>query len=399
MHKNLFIIFITLILTPKFFNIDTNAQIKITAVGDIMLGSVTPKEILPSENGNEFVQSATHFLDGADIVFGNLEGSFITDEMEPKKCSEASRKRATCYEFGMPDYLAVSLKELGFNVMNQDNNHSEDYGFEGYLFTQEKLEELNIKFIPKKGLAEFNVNNVQIALAAFGYSGNSHNISDLENAKNVINNLDDKYDIIIVSFHGGAEGRNALHINDRTETYLGENRGNVIAFAHTVIDAGADMVIGHGPHVLRAMEVYKNKLIAYSLGNFLTYGNMKISGINGVNVILQAELENSTGDFIRGRVTSMQQVGNGIPSLDETQEGFHLIKNLTSEDIPKSHLLFVDSDRIYNSEITIPPIRPMDNYSYIDAVLEEMKKLEYQLNGEGILFLDEGKYYKNYTLK
>ena len=359
MHKNLSIIFITLILTLKFFNIDTNAQIKIKAVGDIMLGSVTPKKILPLRNGNEFVKSAAYLLYGADIVFGNLEGSFITEEMEPQKCSEASRKRETCYEFGMPDYLAVSLKELGFNVMNQDNNHSEDYGYEGYLFTQEKLEELNIKFMPRKGRAEFNINNVRIAIAAFGYSENSHNISDLENAKIIINRLNDKYDIIIVSFHGGAEGRDAFHIKDSTETYLGENRGNVIAFAHTVIDAGADMVIGHGPHVLRAMEIYKNKLIAYSLGNFLTYGNMNISGINGVNIILQAELENSTGNFLRGKLISIQQFGNGIPSLDETNEGFHLIKNLTSEDVPKPYLLFIGSERIYNSKIITPPIRPI----------------------------------------
>jgi len=107
------------------------------------------------------------------------------------------------------------------------------------------------------------------------------------------------------------------------------------------------------------MEIYQNKLIAYSLGNFLTYGNMSISGISGVNVILQAELENYTGDFLRGKLISMQQVGNGIPTLDETNEGFHLIKNLTSEDIPKSHLLFFGLDRIYNSEIFTLPIRPM----------------------------------------
>lgn len=361
MHKNLSLIFITIILTVNYFNTDTNAQIKIKAVGDIMLGSVTPKEILPSENSNEFVQSAANLLKDADIVFGNFEGSFITDEMEPEKCSESSRERATCYEFGMPDYLAVSLKGLGFNVMNLDNNHSNDYGSEGYLFTQEKLKELNIKFVPKKGLAEFNINNVRIALAAFGFSENSHNISDLENAKDVINSLNDKYDIIIVSFHGGAEGKDALHIKDSTETYLGENRGNSIAFAHTVIDAGADMVIGHGPHVLRAMEVYKNKLIAYSLGNFLTYGNMNISGITGVNVILQAEIDEQNGNFIRGKLISVRQVGYGIPILDESYEGFYLIKDLTSEDILKSHLLFVGSERIYNSKIITPPIREMDS--------------------------------------
>lgn len=358
MYKNLLII-ITLLLTVKHFNVDTIAQIKINAVGDIMLGSVTPKEILPPKNGNEFVQSAAKLLDGADIVFGNLEGTFITDEMEPEKCSDASRKRETCYEFGMPEYLALSLKELGFNVMNQDNNHSEDYGEEGYLFTQEKLKVLDIKYLPKKGLAEFNINNKRVALVAFGYSENSHNISDLEIAKIVVDSLSDKYDIIIISFHGGAEGKDVLHIIDSTETFLGENRGNVIAFAHTVIDAGADMVIGHGPHVLRAMEVYKNKLIAYSLGNFLTYGNMNISGISGINVILKAELENCTGNFLRGKLISVQQVGTGIPSLDETNEGFNLIKNLTSEDISKPHLLFVGSDRIYNSNIITPPVRPM----------------------------------------
>jgi hypothetical protein len=359
MHINLSLIFITILLTLKFISVDTNAQIKIKAVGDIMLGSVTPKEILPSENGNEYILSAGNLLDGADIVFGNLEGSFITDEMEPMKCKEASRKRKTCYEFGMPDYLAGSLKELGFNVMNQDNNHSQDYGYDGYIFTQKKLDELGIKFIPKKGLAEFEINNVRIALAAFGYSDESYHISDLENAKNVINNLDDKYDIVIVSFHGGAEGSDALHIKDSTETFLSENRGNVIAFAHTVIDAGADMVIGHGPHVLRAMEVYKNKLIAYSLGNFLTYGNVNISGINGVNVILQAELEKITGNFLRGKLISIRQIGNGIPALDETEEGYHLIKELTSEDILKAHILFIDSLRIYNSEMFTPPTKPM----------------------------------------
>ena len=78
----------------------------------------------------------------------------------------------------------------------------------------------------------------------------------------------------------------------------------------------------------------------------------------GLLVILQAELENSTGDFLRGKLISIQKVGYGIPSLDESNEGFHLIKNLTSEDIPNSHLLFVDSERIYNSKIVTPPIRP-----------------------------------------
>jgi poly-gamma-glutamate capsule biosynthesis protein CapA/YwtB (metallophosphatase superfamily) len=134
---------ITLYTIIIFFYIiqSATAQIKVNAVGDVMLGSVTPKTVLPPNNGDEFVKSIGSFLDDADVVFGNLEGSLITDELKPQKCREESRKAGRCYEFGMPETLAVSLKNLGFNVLSMDNNHSEDYGFEGYEFTKQKLTE------------------------------------------------------------------------------------------------------------------------------------------------------------------------------------------------------------------------------------------------------------------
>ena len=326
-----------------------SAQIKIKAVGDIMLGSVTPKEILPPNNGQEFVESVGNMLKDADIIFGNLEGAFISERMKPEKCSERSRKAATCYEFGMPDTIAYTLKDLGFNVLNQDNNHSEDYGEEGYLFTQQVLQELEIKFIPKKNYVEFKINNAKVALVAFGYSEHSNHISDIKNAKKVISRLNDKYDIIIVSFHGGAEGKNATEVKDSVEIYLEENRGNVFAFSHAVIDAGADMVIGHGPHVLRAIEIYNNKLIAYSLGNFLTYGNMNISGISGVNIILDVTLDNFKGDFLSAKLIPVKQFGYGIPIYDESKEGIKLIKDFSKRDFPSGKLLFFENGTIINS--------------------------------------------------
>ncbi len=312
-----------------------------------MPGSVTPKEILPPLKGEEFVESAGELLNDADIVFGNLEGAFINDEMQPQKCSDRSRKAATCYEFGIPEYLAHPLKELGFNVLNQDNNHSEDYGYEGYKFTQDKLSALGIKFMPKQGFAEFTIGTKHIAIAAFGYSSNSNNISDLEDAKKIISGLDEKYDLIIVSFHGGAEGKNAQHVFDSTETFLGENRGNVFAFAHTVIDAGADLVIGHGPHVLRAVEIYKQKLIAYSLGNFLTYGNINTGGISGIAVILDVEIDSTNGNFVRGKLLPVKQVGYGIPEYDLNNEGINLIRSLTENDFPGTKLLITPDGKIY----------------------------------------------------
>ena len=353
-----------------------NGQIKIKAVGDVMLGSVTPKEILPPDSGKEFVNSIGNLLSNADIVFGNLEGAIINDEMEPQKCSDRSRDAGTCYEFGMPEYLAPVLKELGFNVLNQDNNHSEDFGEEGYRFTQQTLRELGIKFMPKQGYADFTFGKVRVAVVAFGYSDYSNNISDLTNAERIISNLNKIYDLIIVSFHGGAEGKDAAHVKDSTEIFLGENRGNVYRFAHTAIDAGADMVIGHGPHVLRAMEIYKNKLIAYSLGNFLTYGNINISGISGLNVILEAEIDSTNGDFIRGRLIPIEQIGFGVPVFDSSYAAIQNIKDLISEDIQHPIIIILKDGRIVNTQIQLQLPEFLPSEIKLSAVPETMKVIE-----------------------
>jgi len=362
------------ILIP--FESDLSAQIKIKAVGDIMLGSVTPKEILPPNNGLEFVESAGNMLMDADIIFGNLEGAFIVEGMEPEKCSERSRRAATCYEFGMPETLAPSLKELGFNVLNQDNNHSEDYGEEGYLLTQQVLQELEIKFLPKKGYAEFKLINTKVALVAFGYSENSYHISDMKNAKRVISCLNEEYDIIIVSFHGGAEGKNATEVKDSAEIYLEENRGNVLAFSHVVIDAGADMVIGHGPHVLRAMEIYNNKLIAYSLGNFLTYGNMNISGISGVNIVLDVTLDNFNGDFLSAKLIPVKQISYGVPMYDESMEGIKLIKDFSKRDFPSGKLFFFENGTIINSSKLLTDVKLIGEGEGIFTLPNSMRELD-----------------------
>jgi hypothetical protein len=369
-------ILLALLYCIFFYGSDLSAQIKIKAVGDVMLGSVTPKEILPPKKGLEFVESVEDMLMDADIVFGNLEGAFFTEEMKPDKCSERSRKAATCYEFGMPEYIAPSLKDLGFNVLNQDNNHSADYGEDGYLFTQQVLQELGIKFLAKQSFTEFNLMNTSVALVAFGYSDYSYHISDIKNAKQVISSLDENHDIIIVSFHGGAEGKNHTEVKDSVEFYLEENRGNVIAFSHAVIDAGADIVIGHGPHVLRAMEIYKNKLIAYSLGNFLTYGNMNVSGINGVNIILEVSLDNFNGDFRTGKLIPVKQIGYGIPMYDESMEGINLITEFTKRDFPLGDILFFESGLFINSSKLYRDIRLDDESEKHVIIPQSMSELD-----------------------
>ena len=97
-------------------------------------------------------------------------------------------------------------------------------------------------------------------------------------------------DLLIVTFHGGAEGSRALHVPWVAESLAQEPRGELRRWAHAVVDAGADAVVGHGPHVLRGIELYRGRPIAYSLGNFLTYRGFNLSGPLGVTGVLQLEL-------------------------------------------------------------------------------------------------------------
>ncbi|MCS7227505.1 MAG: CapA family protein, partial [Endomicrobia bacterium] len=236
----------------------------IKAVGDVMLGSITPKTILPPNY--EVFDGIREYLSSADVVLCNLEGMFITKDI---KAAKHKLHKPHNYYFGTPVEFAVILKKLNFNVVSLNNNHIMDYGMAAYKLTQQTLTQLGLHCATNQKYATLEIKNTKIAVVAFSFTDTNYSILNISDAKNKITKIKQQHDIVIVSFHGGAEGEEALYVKNSTEYFLGENRGNVVEFAHSVIDAGADLVIGHGPHVLRAVEVYKNKLIAYSLGNFL----------------------------------------------------------------------------------------------------------------------------------
>ncbi len=338
-----------------------NAQLRIKAVGDIMMGSKTPRTIVPPNNGQVFIDSTAHLLEGADITFGNLEGVFVTPGIEPQKCSKASREAKRCYEFGMNDSLVYTLKELHFDILSMDNNHNSDYGPKGVAHTKKKLGELEMQFASKKSPTTMTRQGKKIAFVAFGHSSISYHVADLENTRKVVSSLKKNHDLVFVSFHGGAEGFDAQHTPNKQEEYYGENRGNVIAFAHTAIDAGADLVIGHGPHVLRGLELYKGRLICYSLGNFLTYGNVSLTGVKGKTCVMDLYVSPETGEFIGGQIIPGMQHRPGIPVYDPSKDAIKIIKGLTNSDFPKSRLIIEDDGRLRNPDyapIVVEPVVP-----------------------------------------
>ncbi len=150
---------------------------------------------------------------------------------------------------------------------------------------------------------------------------------------------------MIVSFHGGAEGSAHRHVTRKTELFYGENRGNVYEFARAVIDAGADIVFGHGPHVTRAVDLYKNRFIIYSMGNFATYARFNLKGVNGIAPIVKLYVSRK-GEFIRGTIFPIKQEGEGGPVPDSTKAIIRELSALTKEDFPESKLVISEGGDI-----------------------------------------------------
>ena len=317
--------------------------ISIVAVGDMMLGSAFPSKLnLPPDDAVSSFKAVDSFFKG-DIVFGNLEGCFLNSG-NSSKCKGINPNN--CYAFRMPDRYAGIFKTAGFNVLSVANNHVGDFNSKGRKNTAKILDSLQIHYAGQldKPFDLFSIDSVKYAFVAFAPNENTVSIKNIDSAKLLVAELKKQADIVIVSFHGGGEGARFEHVTRKTEIFYNENRGNVYAFAHGVIDAGADVVLGHGPHVTRAVEVYKNKFIAYSLGNFCTYGMFSLRGPNGIAPLLQLKV-NSKGDFLYADVVSVKQDKINRLTLDDSGAAFQKIKTLTDMDFA-GHGLKFENNRI-----------------------------------------------------
>ncbi len=313
-----------------------DGAIAIAAVGDIMLGSPFPNETrMPPNDGADLLKAVTPILSAADIAFGNMEGP-ITDGGVSEKCGTPKPGQPIrCFAFRMPTRYGKYLKAAGFDVMSVANNHASDFGDSGRASTRRVLDDLGIKHAGSDK-SQFStviveVKGRKVAFIGFAHNNISPNVNDLNTARRLVLEADKKADIVVVSFHGGAEGKGSQNVPKRTEIFFGEARGNLPLFARTVIDAGADLVLGHGPHVLRGMEIYKDRLIAYSLGNFATYGWFRLEAETALTVILEAKLD-ADGKFIGGKIHSARQEGRGIPELDPSGEAIRKVRSLSAAD-------------------------------------------------------------------
>lgn len=239
-------------------------HITLVAVGDIMLGG-TAEEIMLKNSYDYPFQKTSHLLDNADIVIGNLEGPLTNIESSSLDKEYIFRSP--------PENVAPALARAGFNIMNLANNHTMDYGVDGLNDTIKSLKKNGIFSLgaganltqARKGLI-FNTDYGRVALLSYSltfpkdfWATGDRAGTAFGHKKDIeedVQRLSQQADYIIVSFHWGREKTTTLRPYQPT-------------LAHAAIDAGADVVIGHHPHILQAIEQYKNGLVIYSLGNYV----------------------------------------------------------------------------------------------------------------------------------
>jgi hypothetical protein len=297
--------------------------VAVVATGDIVMGS-TPK--LPPDGGRSFFSDVQTDLAG-DVVLGNLEGTLSTGGSS--KCAPAS---TSCFAFHTPPSYARWLARAGFTVMNLANNHAYDFGPEGLAQTIDALGKVGLLYTGRPNqITVQKVGRIRVATVGFAPYPWAASLTDTAAAKKLVRAADRVSDVVVVTMHAGAEGRDRQHVRRGTERFLGENRGDPMRFAHAVVDAGADLVIGSGPHVLRGMEWYKGRLIAYSLGNFAGYDVFSLGGPLSTGAILRVTLDGA-GRFESGQLVPTHMVGAGLPALDESEAAHGLVRTLSRED-------------------------------------------------------------------
>lgn len=318
------------------------APVRLVFTGDINLGTRTLPDGLPPDSGRGLLVAVDSLLKG-DLVIGNFEG-VLADSGESSKCAPRSTR---CYAFATPTWLAPRLAEAGFTTLNLANNHANDYGAEWRQHTEDTFRALGITPYGPVGtvaitpLVRDGGRMTLVGLVGFTTYPHSGNLLDIAASAALVDSIRPLVDILVVTFHGGKEGTTATRVPNGPEFLAREPRGNLRKFARAVIDAGADAVVGHGPHVLRGVEFYRGRPIAYSLGNFLTYRGFSMEGVLGLTTVLTLDLD-ANGQFQAGRMASLRQLPDSGLGPDPAHRSLDLLRRLSRLDFPGTGARFAE---------------------------------------------------------
>ena len=274
---------------------------------------------------------------GAGVVLLNAEGAIGDGPVVETKCALGRR---FCYLLRMPSAAAPALRGVAdppaVVIANVANNHSHNAGASGFRATLAILDSAGVRVTGADTLPTLVPIGDRDTLAVFGFSAwSSPGVADTNAVRRLVARAAAEYRWVIVTAHLGAEGRRAQHTGDSVEHFAGEVRGDPVAFAHTAVEAGAQLVVGHGPHVLRAAEWWHGALIWYSLGNLLDYGPFELGEPMRRGAVTCATLD-STGAARNVELRATRQFLPGMVTPDPEGRARQLVARLSRADFPES---------------------------------------------------------------
>jgi poly-gamma-glutamate capsule biosynthesis protein CapA/YwtB (metallophosphatase superfamily) len=300
-----------------------SATVSITWVGDMTFGTL---DEWPPDGTGSLLDDVKPYLH-SDLTVGNLETAL--GDLPMSKCAP---HEADCYQFEAPPYTAKDLRRDGFSAVNVANNHTLDAGQAGEVSTDKALRAAGLRWAGRPAqITYLTRNGIKIALLGFAPWSYDADALDIPAAEALVRQAKQHAQVVIVMEHLGGEGDDYRHVKPGEEYFLGQDRGNSIAFTHGVINAGADLVMGSGPHVLRGFQWYHGHLIAYSLGNFCGYNTLGLDAYTSVSAILHVTL-NASGQFVRGSITPLRLVSPGEPERDPDRTAVSYINSLSQDD-------------------------------------------------------------------
>ena len=326
-------------LIPIVIQLAMPRPVRVCAGGDVMLGSdldttwAVRRGVPALPDPFDLMAPLRPVAADADIVLLNVEGA-IGSGPAPRKCRAGS---TNCYAFRQPPAAASALRSVhpsGAVVGNVANNHALDAGPEGFAETVRQLERAGVFPTGHDTIATVVglPGGDTIAFLGFSTFQAGPSARDLEAVRRHVARAARRWRTV-VTVHHGAEGANAQRTADRTELFLGEDRGNPVAFARAVTEAGAVAVFGHGPHVLRAAAWVDDRPVVYSLGNLLTYGPFSLGEPSNRGGLACLVLD-AAGRLVDAEFRSTYQVPPGRLALDADGRGAQLVDSLSRLDFP-----------------------------------------------------------------
>ncbi len=302
---------------------NSSEPVRMVFGGDIVLGNSFVVESIPKDWEERYFAGVRTVLKRADVAIGNFEGT-LTEHKTTSKNPTSGRQ----YAFRSPPHYAELLYQEGFKILNVANNHAYDFGETGFKDTLSNMKNAGIAVAGLRDeAATLTVRGLNIAVLGFASSSRFNTLHEIREGAELVRLAKAKGAYVIVTFHGGAEGSPAIWHDNKDEEFLGENRGNTVAFSRAMIDAGADLIVGHGPHVLRAAECYKGKPIVYSLGNFVGVGGLSAKNFAAVSALLEVAVAQD-GTVQNINLVPLRFNEQKLPQVDPQEFGVRLVNHL-----------------------------------------------------------------------